>query len=120
MSIYLLTVFIVVRLMPGSAPAPEGAVPWRERLVAMKSTIWIVAIFVVVIGGMYTGWFSPTEAAGVGAFFTFVLALLRRRLTLKNFIQALSSTLRTKGLLFDIILFAYLLIFFLIFSCVAH
>src|SRR5690625_5757413 len=71
MSIYLLTVFIVVRLMPGSAPAPEGAVPWRERLVAMKSTVWIVAIFVVVIGGMYTGWFSPTEAAGVGAFFTF-------------------------------------------------
>lgn len=113
MSIYLLTIFIIVRVMPSSAPAPEGAVPWRERLVAMKSTVWIVLIFLLVIGGMYSGWFSPTEAAGVGAFFTFVLALIRRRLTLKNFIQALSSTLRTTGFLFAIIIMAFILNYFL-------
>src|SRR5690625_6249931 len=67
MSVYLLTIFILVRLRPADAPEAEGFVPWAQRLASMKSTVWIVAIFVVVIGGMYAGWFSPTEAAGVGA-----------------------------------------------------
>src|SRR5699024_10351381 len=108
MSVYLLTIFILVRLRPDYAPDAEGFVPWSQRLASMKSTVWIVAIFVVVIGGMYAGWFSPTEAAGVGAFCTFSLALIRRRLTLHNFLHALSSPFKTIVYLFVIIIISFI------------
>lgn len=62
---------------------------------------------------MYLGWFNPTEAAGIGAFSTFVIALIRRRLSTQVFIDAVARTLRTTGFLFAIIIMAFILNYFL-------
>jgi C4-dicarboxylate transporter, DctM subunit len=62
---------------------------------------------------MYEGWFTPTEAAGIGSFFTLIIALIRRKLSWKSLIEALSSTLKTTGFLFAILIMSFLLNYFL-------
>jgi C4-dicarboxylate transporter DctM subunit len=75
---------------------------------------WEVALlFIVVIGGIYKGIFTPTEAAGIGAFGTFFFALLRGRMGWKNFKLSLSGTLQTTGMLFLVILGAMIFGYFL-------
>src|SRR5450755_2738601 len=66
MAMYVLTIALIVRIRPRFLPA--GAVkPWRERFAGLKD-IWApVLLFVFVIGGLYGGFFTPTEAGGVGA-----------------------------------------------------
>ncbi|MBN6886621.1 C4-dicarboxylate transporter, DctM subunit [Cytobacillus horneckiae] len=113
MGLYMLTVYIAVMIKPDLAPVINAKVTWKERFVSLKSTIWILLLFAIVIGGMYIGWFNPTEAAGIGAFCTFIIALLRKKLTVQSFIQALSSTLKTTGFLFAIIIMAFILNYFL-------
>src|SRR5699024_4212059 len=66
-----------------------------------------------VIGGMYLGFFGPTEAGGVGATATFIIALIRRKLTYASLAQALRNTLKTTGFIFAIILGAFVLNYFL-------
>ncbi|WP_245831729.1 TRAP transporter large permease [Oceanobacillus senegalensis] len=113
MIFYMLTVYVVILIKPGWAPAASTKVTWKEKFNSLKSTIWVILLFLIVIGGMYLGWFNPTEAAGIGAFTTFVIALVRRKLNVRTFIQALSETLRTTGFLFAIIIMAFILNYFL-------
>ncbi|MFC5604707.1 TRAP transporter large permease [Sporosarcina koreensis] len=110
--LYMLTVYISVLLKPELAPVTSSG-GWKEKLLSLKSTIWILILFTVVIGGMYIGLFSPTEAAAVGAFGAMMTALLKGKLTLKNFVEAASNTLKTTGFLFAIILAAFILNYFL-------
>mgnify|MGYP001255542688 CR=1 FL=1 len=110
--LYILTVAVAVKINPNLAPVGEGS-SWKERFVSLRSTGWILLLFALVIGGMYFGIFSPTEAAGVGAFGAFVIALARRKLTFQKFIESMSRTLRTTGFLFAIILAAFILNYFL-------
>ncbi|WP_017379057.1 TRAP transporter large permease [Paenisporosarcina sp. TG-14] len=114
MVFYLATVYIVVLIKPQLAPSIKERVTWKEKFISLKTTIWILLLFASVVGGMYIGLFNPTEAAGVGAFLTLIIALIRRKLTLNSFIEALSSTLKTTGFLFAIIIMAFLLNYFLI------
>src|SRR5690606_862202 len=100
MLFYLVTVYIMVLIKPDLAPILNMKVSWKEKFASLKTTIWIIILFAIVVGGMYVGWFNPTEAAGVGAFVTLIIALVRRKLTLKTFAEALSSTLKTTGFLF--------------------
>jgi C4-dicarboxylate transporter, DctM subunit len=111
--LYMLTIYIIVLIKPEMAPFTNEKVSWKERFVSLKSTIWILLLFFIVIGGMYEGWFTPTEAAGIGSFFTLIIALIRRKLTWKSLIEALSSTLKTTGFLFAILIMSFLLNYFL-------
>jgi len=113
MVFYLITVYIVVLIKPEMAPLIKDKITWKEKFISLKTTVWILLLFGVVVGGMYLGWFNPTEAAGIGAFVTLIIALLRKRLTFKTFIGAMSSTLKTTGFLFAIIIMAFLLNYFL-------
>jgi C4-dicarboxylate transporter DctM subunit len=74
---YLITIGIVVRLRPESAGAPYPRVPYHER-VWLLLKIWpVLLVFFLVIGGIYFGWFTPTEAAAIGAAGTGLIAFLR-------------------------------------------
>lgn len=111
-ALYMLTVYIAVRMYPKMGPAVERS-SWRERIMALGSISWISILFIVVIGGMYTGLFSPTEAAGAGAFGALIIAWLRGRMTWRNLFESLNNTLKITTFLFAIILGAFIFNYFL-------
>jgi len=85
----------------------------REKIASFKG-IWVMfVIFIVVIGGIYTGFFSPTEAAGVGCFCTLVFAVARRRLTWKSFLESLYNTVKISCMCFIIVVGAMIFSYFL-------
>ncbi|MDE0394355.1 MAG: TRAP transporter large permease subunit [Gammaproteobacteria bacterium] len=116
MLLFVLTVFIVVRLDPGRAP--RGGLPdaGGERARTPGGAYWILALAVVTLGGIYTGAFSATEAAGVGAFLAFLLALVRRSLTREALGEVVASTLAACGTVFLILIGAYVFRVFLGFT----
>lgn len=77
---------------------------WGERLRALRDVWAVVALFVVVMGGIYGGVFTATEAAGMGAFGGFVFALARGQLTPRKFSEVLVESARTTGMLFMILI----------------
>ena len=87
---------------PKAGPHAEHAT-WRERLVALRDVWAVVALFVIVMGGIYGGVFTATEGAGIGAFGAFCFALARRRLTPKVLFEILVDSARTTGMLFMIL-----------------
>ncbi|MBR9879972.1 MAG: TRAP transporter large permease [Gammaproteobacteria bacterium] len=103
--LYLAAVKWVMWRDPSAGPAGE-VVPWRERWAALKSVGSTLALFVLVIGGIYLGVFTPTEAAGIGAMGAFVIALLRRALTFSLLLEVLRDTVRTTAMLFAVVLTA--------------
>lgn len=105
--LYMLNIFLLVKIKPHMAAEGER-VSWAEKIKSLRDVIWIIIVFVITIGGLYKGFFSPTEAAGVGSFFTFLIALVRRKLTWKSFIGALNRTLSTTGFIFGIVLGSFL------------
>lgn len=100
---YVLVISIYVRLYPGAAGTRERQ-PWSERWIALGQCWPVLTIFLVVVGGIYLGWFTPTEGAAIGAFGTGLAALLSGELTRARFIEALIGTGRTTALIFFIIL----------------
>ena len=109
---FMVTVSIYVRLVPGSGPAGE-AVSGRERWSATVSIIPVVAVFGVVIGGIYAGIYSPTAAAAVGVALVCIFGFAMRRLSLGDGVEALLETARTTGMIFLILLGAELLKIFM-------
>ena len=64
----------------------------------------MLSLFIVVMGGIYIGIFTPTEAAGIGAFGAFVIAIIKRKLTFKDFIESLLATGNMTAMIFLIII----------------
>jgi len=65
------------------------AVSWKERLISTKGIVGILGVFIIVMGGIYAGFFTPTEAGAVGVAAVFILGLIGRQLTWKGFINSL-------------------------------
>jgi tripartite ATP-independent transporter DctM subunit len=98
---YLIAIGVTVRLHPEQGPAlPRQA--WGERLRTLRGVWPVVAIFVVVFGGIYGGVFTPTEGAAVGAVSTFVAGLALRELDLAGIKRAFLQTAETSGMIFMI------------------
>jgi C4-dicarboxylate transporter DctM subunit len=83
-----------VTLQPAIAPRAERAT-WKERIAAIPDGLVILVIFGIVIGGMITGFFSPTEAGTVGTVAVFVLALVRKEINSKMLVASFRGSLRT-------------------------
>lgn len=96
----LLSIFIVLRVIrnPQLAPVvPE--VPFREKLTSLRSVWGIVVVIFCVLGSLYFGVTTPTEAAAFGAMGAFIIALILRRLNRKNAKQSLFDTGRTTAMI---------------------
>lgn len=108
-ALYLLLTRLYVGWRPAIAPVPGPKVNLVERLVGLKG-VWIVALlFVLLMGGIYLGLFSPSSAGAVGAMGAFLVVLGRGRLTRAGFWEALRSTAMTTSVLFVIIIGGLLL-----------
>ncbi|MDH5340991.1 MAG: TRAP transporter large permease, partial [Rubrivivax sp.] len=100
---YMLVISLYVRLSPGSAGQVEP-MPWNERGQALLAVWPVLLIFVVVIGGIYSGIFTPTEGAAVGAVATGVLAWLRGGLHGTRLREAFEATASGTAMVFMIVL----------------
>ncbi|MBW1768559.1 MAG: TRAP transporter large permease [Deltaproteobacteria bacterium] len=109
---YIITISIVCRFNPEAGPAGPKTT-FKEKIISLKDTWPIFTIFVIVIGGIYTGIFSPTEAAGIGAFSALLIALLKRKLARNNFIASLEDTMKSTAMIFTILIGAMVLGYFL-------
>ena len=112
---YILTIAIVVRINPDAGPA--GKRESRSVKWAALAEIWpVLVIFLLVMGGIYAGIFTPTEGAGVGAVGTFIIAVTKGGMRLSGFFEALISTGQTTAMIFLILLGAAIFNAFLGFS----
>ena len=110
---YVLVVLIRVWLNPELAPRVEARPSWSERIAALKDTWPILVILVGIFGGLFSGFFTPTEAGAVGAFLACLVGLVRRSLTWERFRLALLETMVTTSALIIIGVGASLLTRFL-------
>ncbi len=109
---YMLTIGLIVMVKPGFLPAGERK-PWAERMASLKDVWAPLALFVFVIGGLYGGVFTPSEAGGMGAAGAFILGVLRRRLSLPQIREALLEATRTCAAVFTVLIGALLFGYFL-------
>ncbi len=111
--VFMVMIYIRCRLNPGLAPLLAEKVSWKERIVSLKGSWGIVMMALIVMGGIYSGMFTPTEAGALGASGTLLLGLLSRQLTLKNFKEAVMDSTKTASMIFLIIAAAFLFSYFM-------
>ncbi|MBI3369112.1 MAG: TRAP transporter large permease, partial [Burkholderiales bacterium] len=112
MTMYVLTIAVIVFVAPKMLPAGEPQ-PWAERRAALMGVWPSLLLFAFVIGGLYGGLFTPTEAGGVGAGGAFLLGVLRRKLDRAKIRQALLQATRTAAAVFTVLIGALLFGYFL-------
>lgn len=100
---FLVLIFIMCKRNPQLGPSGQ-AFSWRERLVSLRGVWGMLALFVLIIGGLYGGLFTPREAGAMGAFGAFLIALVRRRITKTSFFDALLSSARITAMIFTVVI----------------
>jgi tripartite ATP-independent transporter DctM subunit len=101
--LFAVVIYIWVRRDPKASPI-ELAAPFREKVRSLKPIWAVVVIFILVMGGIYRGFFTPTEAAAVGAFVSLIVSLISRRFSRKAMLEASDSGARTTAMLFIILI----------------
>ena len=105
--VYVVGLFFLTRIYPNLCPAPENYT-WAERFASLKGIWGMALLFFLVIGGMYIGWFTPTEAASVGAFVALLMMLFGGRVAKgkmgENVKLCFFDTLRTSCMVFMILI----------------
>lgn len=110
--LYFGAVFAIVRLQPNSAP-PAEPMGFGELKDALLGSFPVVALFGVVIGGLYGGVFTATESAAVGAVSSFLLALFRGRLNRESLLRVFSETTSVTAMLYALIFGGLMFSFFI-------
>lgn len=101
----MLAVAVIVRCDPAAGPAAERS-GWTERRRALGGIWGVLLLVALVLGGIYGGWFTATEGAGIGASGAFVFALARRTLDRGALVAVLVESARTTAMLFTILIAA--------------
>lgn len=86
-----------VKMNPALAPVSDRST-WKERVKSLPPTVWVFIIFILMIGGIMQGFFTPSEAGAVGAFAVLILAAATRELTYKKLRTSLSEAIRVAGM----------------------
>jgi len=111
--LFMVAIWVMGRLRPDWMPA-SPRMPMRERFKAALQMWKLAVLFGFAVGGIYAGWFSPTEAAGVAAFAAIVIAAISRTMTFVGFVDALMNTMRTTAMLMFIITGAWIFAYFMV------
>ena len=103
---YIAAIAVVVRLHPERAPG-KLHFTFKEKIQSLTGALPILVLFLVVIGGIFAGWFTANEAAAVGATIALVYLIAVRKFTWKVFFDCLRDTVKTSGMIFLILIGAY-------------
>ncbi|MDC7125579.1 MAG: TRAP transporter large permease [Spirochaetales bacterium] len=105
---YILTITIVTRIKPDWGPATTQKYTMREKVSSLKLSGPVLLIFIIAIGGIYLGVFTPTEAGAGGAFAAIVIALVARRLKWPQFKSTMLETTMTTAMMIALMAGAYI------------
>lgn len=100
--LFMVTVWGLCTRNPALAP-PTASVTWRQRVRSLAGVVEILLLFGLVMGGMFAGWFTPTEAAAVGAAGSVAIAVLQGKCRFRMLAAALNETLRTSCMVLVIV-----------------
>jgi C4-dicarboxylate transporter DctM subunit len=103
--LFIITIYVWSKLDKSLAP-PSGfeSTLWQKVDVILRGVGETVALFVLIMGGLFLGFFSPTEAAGIGACATFIIGLVRRKLSWSGFIHSLEESVKVSAMIFLVII----------------
>jgi tripartite ATP-independent transporter DctM subunit len=96
---FAITLFGWCRINPRLGPKGEKST-WKERLKSLPPVSWVIGIFLLVVGGLMMGFFTPTEAGSVGTLAVLVLAVSKRDITFKGFIKSVMDSLLIASMVF--------------------
>ena len=101
--LFMLAIYIIMRIRPEMGP-PGPPVPFKEKVSALVfGSGEIAVLFVILMGGLFVGFFTPTEAGAVGAAAMFLITIVRRKLGWKGFVHSVQDSLRTAAMILLII-----------------
>ena len=111
-TLFLITIIIVTLRRPDMAPkGPRTSI--KEKIFSLKRGGEIILLILILLGGLFRGWFTPTEAGAVGAFVSLLIAILRGRFSWGKFKEACLETMRTTGMIYTLMIGALLMNYFL-------
>ncbi|GAB6147357.1 TRAP transporter large permease [Desulfocicer niacini] len=109
---YVLVTILVCKFNPNCGPRGPKTT-WKMKRHAFTKIWGVVLLFLLVIGGIYLGIFTPLEGAGMGAFGSLLFAIARKKMTLKGFVESLKSTVEMSAMIMFILTGAFILSYFL-------
>jgi tripartite ATP-independent transporter DctM subunit len=110
LTMLVFSAYILVRCYLSPELGPAGPkFSWKERWLSLANLLPVIVIFTLVIGGLYGGWFTPGEAAGVGAAATLAVSVALGRLSWADFVEAVKDTARLSAMIFAILISASVL-----------
>jgi tripartite ATP-independent transporter DctM subunit len=100
--LFVATVWVVCRVQPGAGPRGPR-MGWKEKLASLPGSVEMLLLFALIMGGLFAGWFTPTEAGAAAAFFALVISLAGRHLTWKKFLGAVDDSIRMSCMILVIV-----------------
>lgn len=105
--IYMVGIYIWCSIKPNIAPSTDVRVSWRVRIASLKNGYGAVLIFGVVMGGIYTGIFTPTEAGAFGAAVALIILLMKSKARFRSLREGLTETAKVTCMFFTIVICAH-------------
>jgi tripartite ATP-independent transporter DctM subunit len=99
---FILTIYVWCRKNPEIGPKGERS-SWKLRLASLPEVFWVVIVFLLVIGGLMNGFFTPTEAGSVGTFAVLLLSVIKRDINWKGYIKSVVESLRAACMVLTLI-----------------
>ncbi|OGP58497.1 MAG: C4-dicarboxylate ABC transporter permease, partial [Deltaproteobacteria bacterium RBG_13_52_11b] len=115
---FMIILYVWVKLNPHSAPSSPEEVSLKEKIAALRGIWETAAVFLLVIGGIYTGFITPTEAAGVGATLIFLMAIWKKKLTPSILLDSLLEAVRVSVMVLFLVAGANVFSYFLALSTI--
>jgi C4-dicarboxylate transporter DctM subunit len=91
---FILIIYGWCKINPALGPRGEKST-WKERVASLPEIFWVALIFVLVVGGLMEGFFTPTEAGSIGTFAVLLLSIIKRDINFKGFVKSVAESLRT-------------------------
>ncbi|OPY71776.1 MAG: Sialic acid TRAP transporter permease protein SiaT [Syntrophorhabdus sp. PtaU1.Bin058] len=102
-TLFLGIIYVWAKVEPKVAPISERST-WKARIRTLPEVGWILVVFILVVGGIMNGFFTPTEAGGIGTFAIILLAVIKRGITFKSYVKSLREALGTAVMILMLIM----------------